>query len=225
MIRINVVCEGQTEGTFIKRHLNSYFISQGINLTPCLLGQVFHKGGRVNFERIFKDVRQLLKNDKTAYCTTFFDFYALPTDFPGKAEATRYNNITDKAQAVQLSLRQKLEEKLDSNSMRRFVPYVQMYEFEGLLFSHPLNFAKGINQEFLAPQFQKIRDQFNSPEEINDSHLTAPSKRIIKLVPNYDKVEHGSLAALEIGLDTILSECALFRSWVQQLEALRPDAS
>jgi hypothetical protein len=224
MTRVHVICEGQTEETFIRELLNPYFNSRGIYLYPSLIGTVGHKGGTVNAERLFIDIRNRL-NDKTAYCTTFFDFYALPTDFPGKTEATRQHNITDKAKAIQLGLSRKLEEKLDNNSMRRFIPYVQMYEFEGLLFSNPTNFAKGINQANLAVQFQNIRNNFVSPEEINDSPITAPSKRVLRLAPRYEKPLYGSLAALEIGLDAILSECVLFRDWVERLESLRPSTN
>ena len=79
--------------------------------------------------------------------------------------------------------------------MRRFIPYVQMYEFEGLLFSDTLALAKGVNQGRLVDRFKIIRDQFDTPEEINDSPETAPSKRILNLFPEYDKPLHGSLAA------------------------------
>lgn len=53
-----------------------------------------------------------------------------------------------------------------------------MYEFEGLLFSDPQRFASGIDQLQLATAFSAIRKEFDTPEEINDSPMTAPSKRI-----------------------------------------------
>ena len=67
-----------------------------------------------------------------------------------------------------------------------------------------------------------ISDQFNTPEEINNSPVTAPSKRILQLFKGYDKPMHGALAALEIGLDNIRKECALFNKWLLTLEALPP---
>ena len=101
---------------------------------------------------------------------------------------------------------------------RRFVPYVMMHEFEGLLFSDPERLGEGIGRPGLAPAFEAIRKQFSTPEEINDSPQTAPSKRILGLVPEYEKPLMGTLAVLEIGLDTIRQECPLFRAWVERLE-------
>src|ERR1035437_6720578 len=101
---------------------------------------------------------------------------------------------------------------------RRFVPFVVMHEFEGLLFSDCAGFSRGIGRSALETEFRKIRDQFATPEEINDSPLTAPSKRVIDLVPGYEKPLLGTLAVLEIGLDAIRQECPLFRGWIERLE-------
>lgn len=101
----------------------------------------------------------------------------------------------------------------------RFFPYVVMHEFEGLLFSNPKAFCDGIARPDLVSHFQNIRDQFGSPEEINDSPDTAPSKRIIAAVPGYQKPLYGTLAALEIGLADMRGACPLFNSWVTKLEA------
>ena len=109
--------------------------------------------------------------------------------------------------------------------MRRFIPYVQMYEFEALLFSDSKSFAKGIDRSHLASDFQSIRDSFDSPEEINDSPVTAPSKRVLELVSGYEKPLFGTLAALEIGLKTMRHECQLFDTWLKKLEALKTKAS
>jgi Domain of unknown function (DUF4276) len=106
------------------------------------------------------------------------------------------------------------------DSLRRFVPYVQMYEFEGLLFSDCIELALAIGQPGLVREFRQIRNLFDSPEDINDSPITAPSKRIANLYPVYDKPVHGSLAALGIGLAKIREECSLFDDWLQQLEKL-----
>jgi len=119
-----------------------------------------------------------------------------------------------------------LEEWLETYSLgqlwlnpSRFIPYVVMHEFEGLLFSDCTKLGSGIGRPDLVPHFQKIRDSFTTPEEINDSSETAPSKRLLKLVPGYEKPLLGTLAALEIGLDAIRSACPHFHSWLNRLEA------
>ncbi len=95
-----------------------------------------------------------------------------------------------------------------------------MHEFEGLLFSDCAAFSRGIGKPELESRFQEIRDQFTTPEEINDSPETAPSKRVEALVPGYQKPFLGNLAILEIGLERIRTECPLFDAWLRQLENL-----
>ncbi len=95
-----------------------------------------------------------------------------------------------------------------------------MHEFEAILFSDCERFASAIGRIELQPELLKIRSAFNSPEEINDSPDTHPSKRIVDLVPEYRKPIHGNLAACEIGIAAICRECAHFRDWIERLENL-----
>jgi hypothetical protein len=126
----------------------------------------------------------------------------------------------DKARTVQEALLESICVSIGASfDPRRFIPFVVMHEFEGLLFIDCEALGRGIAKPELAPKFQAIRNFFDSPEEINDSPATAPSKRVEQLVPGYEKPLLGTLAILEIGLDKICSECANFRAWVEQLEA------
>ena len=107
----------------------------------------------------------------------------------------------------------------------RFVfPYVQMHEFEGLLFSDVGTFERVIPG---APidDLRSIRAAFDRPEDINDDPNTVPSKRIRQLIPMYRKRLHGPGVAGEIGLDAIRSECPRFDGWLHRLEALGEDTS
>lgn len=219
MIRVHVICEGQTEVSFIKNLLQGGFALKNIGLQPALVGKPGHKGGNVNWDRLFVDIRNFLRSDKAAYCTTFFDYYGLSSNFPGKQDGQNFTDITDKAKAVEDALSKVLAEKLGSDA-QRFIPYVQMYEFEGLLFSDPTAFAKGIEKRSLSKQFGDIRNSFDTPEMINDSPNTAPSKRIKGLVDEYDKPRMGLQAASEIGIGKIRKECSLFHSWLTHIESL-----
>lgn len=221
MIRVHVICEGQTEEMFINEVLSDYFLPKGIYLRPSLIGKPGHKGGNFKFDRLFTDVRARLLGDTSSYCTTFFDFYGLPEDFPGKDDAKAQLGISAKADCLIEKLTAKLQEKLGNDILYRFIPYVQMYEFEGLLFSDPARLASAVYQPSLEAGFKKIRDAFDSPEEINDSVITAPSKRIVKLYSAYDKPIHGSLAAINIGLEAIRRECQLFDGWLSRIESLQ----
>lgn len=220
MIRVHVICEGQTEEMFVNKVLANFFVLKNILLIPSLIGKPGHKGGNFKFERLLTDVRACLLGDKAAYCTTLFDFYGLPEDFPGKKLAYAKMGAANKADCLLAALTEKLHAKLGKDPLRRFIPYVQMYEFEGLLFSHPQKFAQGINQVGLVDALQKIRSAFASPEEINNSFDTAPNKRIKKLYSAYDKTIHGSRAAMQIGLDVIRQECRQFDAWLKKIEAI-----
>lgn len=222
MIRVHVICEGQTEEMFVNEVLAEKFRVKNISLIPSLVGKPGHKGGNFKFDRLYVDLRARLLGDPRAYCTTFFDFYGLPEGFPGKEEACTKVNASEKSACLLAAMTQQLEDRLGPDALRRFIPYIQMYEFEGLLFSCPDKLASGINQGALREDFKKIRDKFLTPEEINNSTLTAPSKRIEKLYPGYDKPIHGSLAAMEIGLDRIRQQCVLFEAWLKSIEALAP---
>jgi hypothetical protein len=107
----------------------------------------------------------------------------------------------------------------DRFNLSRFVPFVIMHEFEGLLFSDCAAFSRGIYRPDLEPAFRAIREQFATPEEINDSPDTAPSKRIQGIVTGYQKPLLGVLAVLEIGLTAIRAECPHFDGWLKTLES------
>ena len=100
----------------------------------------------------------------------------------------------------------------------RFVPYVVMHEFEGLLFSDPDRFAQSLGKPDLAAELRAIRQEFQTPEDINDSPDTAPSKRVLELHRGYQKPVNGILAMAELGLDTVRKACPLFNAWVSTLE-------
>lgn len=220
MTRVFVICEGQTEEAFVKNVLNPDFSPEGIFLFPRLIGRPGHKGGNFKFSRLLTDLKTLLLSDRSVYCTTFFDYYGLPTSFPGKESAQQSSTPEQKSAKILTALRDRVEDELGPDVLHRFIPYIQMHEFEGLLFSDPTAFARGLNRSNLTPDFQSIRDQFDSPEEINDSQTTAPSKRIMGVFDGYEKPLHGSMAALEIGVDVIRRECPLFSQWLTELEKL-----
>ncbi|MEF1201211.1 DUF4276 family protein [Vibrio owensii] len=219
-IIVHVICEGQTEEAFVKELLVEPFAQKGIYLMPALIGRPGHKGGNFKFDRLYPDVEKRLLADRHCYCTTFFDFYGLPETFPGKNAVDRKAEVAVKAQALHGELIEKLKEKIGDDAMRRFIPYVQMYEFEALLFSDPQKMAQGMDLEHLAISFADIANSFATPEEINNSPQTAPSKRIESLVPGYEKPLLGTLAALEVGLKTMREKCQLFDAWLTKLEAL-----
>ncbi len=217
MVRVHIICEGQTEETFINEVLMPDFSRKGIYLYPALIGRPGHKGGNVKYSRMKTDIENRL-NDEEAYCTTFFDFYGLHPDFPGKQIALGHTNLNSKKQVLEDAFLQKLSDDLGENKIRRFIPYVQMYEFEGLLFSASEAIASNLGVSLSS--VETIINEFDTPEHINNSRQTAPSKRLKNLSRGYDKVFLGSLIALDVGINEMREKCVGFNNWLNQLERL-----
>jgi hypothetical protein len=221
MIRINIVVEGHSEEQFVRDILGEYLAEKGIYIyarrvkTGRKSGKDY-RGGVTTYAKIKNDVLRWLAEDNTAYLSTFFDLYRLPNDFPQFKEA-------QKQQALQ---RVNCLETAFKNDIKhdKFIPYIQLYEFEGLLFSDVQAIDECITLTLDAPsqlkKLHQIRSQYPTPEHINDGANTAPSKRLGSLYPYYDKVLHGSLISEEIGLKKLRQECSHFDQWVSRLEKL-----
>ena len=143
--------------------------------------------------------------------TSLVDFYG----FRDKGEKTIEELEKDIFNEVAKKIRR------GSWDQRRIFPYIQQYEFEGLLFSNVESFrpVPGVDEECLT-RLGQIRQQFETPEHVNDDSATAPSKRIKALIPKYNKVLHGPLVAGETGLNKIRNECPRFNGWLSHLESL-----
>lgn len=224
MNRVRIICEGDTEEEFVNNLLSDHLRAYGVHPIPIVLREGRHRGGDVRYQRVMKNVRNSLRREKTSYCTTLIDYYGLPNDFPGKSESKAYGVLADIAEAFRVSFENALRNDIGEDSVRRFIPYVQMHEFEALLFSDPARMASGFSKSELQTHLEGIRNIFSTPEHINDSPYTAPSKRIIRFFPGYARQKPllGVLAALEIGLPKIRQECPLFNTWLATLETLQP---
>jgi len=218
--RVHVICEGQTEEMFVNLMLQPHFDAHRIEVHPKLLGEIGRRGGNVGYKRVLTDIRLLLTHDPKAYVTTFIDFYGIYADFPGVSQAKKLRTAWERHDAVVNALFAQLADDLGEEQAGRVVPYIQMHEFEGLLFSSPHDLASGILQPHLWKKFDKILFAFNTPEDINDSIETAPSKRIQNIFRGYRKVLHGTIIAKRIGLERIRQTCPLFDEWLYRLEQL-----
>jgi hypothetical protein len=219
MIRVNAVVEGQTEESFIRESLSRHLAMFGIGMTPRRVefgrkrGRI-HRGGLIEYPRLRKDVANWLNQDTKALVTTMVDLYALPDGFPGRSEGAK---IANPRQRVAY-----LEEMFGKDiGSGRFIPHIQLHEFEAILFSDVARLSSYYPAH--ATGIQKLvvqSSQFDSPELIDEGRLTAPSKRILREVPIYEKVVVGSVMAIELGLPLIRSRCPHFDGWVRNLEKL-----
>ena len=223
MSRILVHVEGQTEESFVNNVLAPHLFRVGYTLVSArLLGnarQRSRRGGIRPWDSVRKDILSHLSSDQAALATTMVDYYGLPETWPGRKQAGSKKTLRARAASVEQAVLEDISESLGGSfDPRRFVPYVVMHEFEGLLFSDPDRFARGIGRPDLSSELQAIRADFDTPEEINDSPETHPSERIMELYKGYQKPLMGVLAVEEIGLDAIRGECPLFDRWVEKLE-------
>ncbi len=214
MIRICVVCEGQTEVEFVKTCLAPYLLNNEVHVFPSLLQSPSgnHRGGRVTVERLVRFIsHQYHQADRI---TTLVDFYGFQ-DRNGRSRAQ-----------LETDIRNNVAAKTTGYDQRFVLPYVQMYEFEGLLFTDPQAFEwveDGWTDE-ARHALEAVTSAFATPEDINNSRETAPSKRILDIFPegSYSKTEHGPLIAESIGLDAIRAKCPAFSEWVGKLQAWGP---
>lgn len=111
-------------------------------------------------------------------------------------------------------------EHMQKNLRNRFVPYIQMYEFECLLFSDITVFKNNFStKECNFHAIESAVREFASPEEINNGPNTAPSVRLKNAIKGYEKELYGGFLADDIGLEAIRKRCPLFNQWIKRLES------
>jgi len=223
MSKVVAVVEGKTEQTFIRDVLAPALAEKGVFVSPRLVGKPGHKGGNVKYPRVRKDILALLKQEPELYCTTMFDFYALPSDWPGYEES-RSQSYPLNAERIEIAVAEDIKLILGSSfDSRRVIPYIQMHEFEALLFSDTTILSQTIQTIDRKDDLQSLVRQCGSPEEIDDDPNHAPSKRILRIAPDYQKVIQGAIVARRIGLTAIRQKCPRFHEWIIKLESTAID--
>lgn len=227
MSNVYAVVEGKGEKTFLESVLVPYLAEKSIWLRVALVGKPGRKGGVRKWAVVKKDIIQFLKQEKPerpVYVTTMFDFYRMPAKWPGRREAGEKDAVSAKAATVEDELAKDIEKAMGPDfDQRKFIPYVQMHEFEALILAQPM----ALKSEFpertdeVASIIAEIGEE--DPEAIDDNPETAPSTRIIKRIPEYGarKASAAPNVLEEIGLETLLNRCKRFCEWLQKLASLR----
>lgn len=218
MKRIIIISEGQTEQSFCNDVLQPHLNERGIYIENPAIKKT--GGGIVRWDALKYQIEAHLLQDKTVFVTTLVDFYGLYAnmDFPGWEHSLKLNDKSHRLAFLEKSM----QEDIRPDLQRRFMPYIQLHEFEGLLFSDIDVFNRNFEQgEFLNYSYlEETIDEHPNPEMINDSRETAPSKRLMKIIKGYKKVVYGSILAEEIGLNRIRAKCPRFNEWVARLESI-----
>jgi len=213
MKRVIVICEGPTEQEFCNNVLLPYFAEKNISIAAPVIKK--SRGGIVSWQDLKRQINNHLK-EGDSYVTMLIDYYGIRDCFcyPGWEESKK---IVNKAERIHF-LCNKMAEDIDDSYRHRFIPYVQLHEFEGLLFSD----ISVIKSNFIISDdnYLKLQNavyEFANPEMINNGKSTAPSKRLLDSINGYDKVVFGSCLAMDITLKVIRERCPLFNEWINNL--------
>lgn len=216
MKRLIIICEGETEQEFCKDVLYSHFISKDIAIETPLIKKTM--GGIVAWEYIKNQI--LLHLTEDVVVTMLIDYYGIKDyhNFPKWDESKAIVNKTDRMTFLENAMK----EDIDDSVRFRFIPYIQLHEFEGLLFNNIDTFRRIIPEnEFtdIRELESTINDNAN-PELINDGATTAPSKRLVRLISGYNKIVYGAILAQEIGLERLRAKAVRFDEWIVTLESI-----
>ena len=216
---IIAIVEGKTEQDFIRWVVAPYLALKGIYITPIQVYKPGSRGGDVKYSRVEKDINAQLRSRKDTIVTTFLDLYGLKEwpELESIVAEPNYENMVERLYEVtDKSLRDRFG---DFTVDQRIIPYFAVYEFEALLFALPEKLAEGLGCD--VDRVVRIIEACGSPEMINNSPETAPSKRLNGLSHRgkFKKTTQGIAIAKSIGVETMRAKCPQFNNWLDQLEA------
>lgn len=212
MRTVYIIVEGPTEEEFVNNSIAPYLEGFGIiNTVPIGLetSPGFY-GGDIRYKRYKDNAQKLLVSDPNCIVTSLIDFYELRDDFPNYTAAKAIQDSTNSVQYFE----QEISSDINNS---RLIPYIQLHEFEALLFSDIIGFQnwfpKYINH------FQYIINHYKNPELINETPENTPSARILNIVGKrkYNKPLHGALMAIDVGIPAILLKCPRFKIWIDTI--------
>jgi hypothetical protein len=220
-VRLYITVEGETELKFAKDTLATHLADFEVEVRPRMVltnRKLGKRGGALAFQRFKRDTAHLMKDDanEEARFSTMIDLYALPSDYPGWNEAEKKSKPGERVRELEKALAAELGDS-------RFIPFLQLHEFEALLYCDLSQIQSRIeDSERAIAQLQKEVASFACPEDIDEGQATSPSKRLIRHLPRYGhlKVRVGAPAAGAIGLPVLREKCPHFGQWLTQLENL-----
>ncbi len=216
MKRTIIICEGQTEREFCKDVLYPYFFEKDIYIQTPLIKK--SGGGIVPWPNLKKQIENHLRQDKEAVVTTFIDYYGMSErfQFPNWEHAHQVNDKEKRMDILEAGMKESIRGEINP----RFIPYIQLYEFEGLLFNNPAVFANQIPEEDFINKDELIKtiEENPNPEMINDTPGNAPSYRLKRLIKGYSKIVYGAILAKDIGIERMRNKSPRFKQWIINLE-------
>lgn len=135
--------------------------------------------------------------------------------FPNWSDGNAVDNKLNRINFLENAMKNDISKDINY----KFIPHLQLHEFETLLFCDINAFSNLYEPKDIdISQLKNAIKQFKFPEDINNSVETAPSKRLQKAIPSYDKVVDGNCIAMEVGINKMLAQCPHFREWIKRLK-------
>lgn len=216
MKRLIIICEGETEQEFCKDVLYGYLQKKDIYIETPLIKKSL--GGIVPWGDLKKQIDLHLQEN--VYVTMLIDYYGIQDfhQFPKWEESKSIVNKIERISFLENAMRDEFEDRVK----HRFIPYIQLHEFEGLLFNNIETFKTNIPSKELTglEELENTIDTNDNPELINEGKNTAPSKRLVRLISGYNKIVYGAILAESIGLERLRAKAVRFNGWIQKLESL-----
>lgn len=222
-VRLHLIVEGQTEKRFVDTVLAPHLLRYHLYADArCVMtsrsGAYWRRGGLANYRNPKFDITSWMKQERAnsdVWFSTMFDLYALPEEFPGYSYAQQYPDPYNRVAHLETALAQDIDH-------RQFAPYIQLHEFEAIILADPQKLNGQFFEHAAAIMNLEAICQNQEPERINDGRETAPSKRIIAEIPEYEglKSSAGPDVVKEIGLPCLRRKCPHFDKWLARLEAL-----
>jgi len=212
---LNILVEGPTEKEFVANLIYPYLLNTGISNVRTITIETSpgFKGGDVRYNARYKpNIERILRGREDMLVTSFIDYYRLRSDFPNYAESRKLQNAVQRVALIEKGCFEDIADE-------RFLPYIQLHEFEGLLFAAPNGFHELFPDLPAANKRELIKtiEEFPNPELINDRPEFAPSTRLERLIPDYKKPLYGSMIALENGFPSIMEKCPRFKVWIETI--------
>ncbi len=218
--RVIIVVEGDTEEEFVRSSIAPHFLNLGIFDVRGIKIRTSsrQKGGIGSYLKFRNNVEQLINQEKDTVVSSLLDYFRLPSSFPKYVEAAAFSNSSEKVSFLE-------EAMAEDIGNPRFIPYIQLHEFEALLFTDLRGFEYCGFSHVQLKQITSIISNHKNPEDINNDPETAPSKRLLKIFPGYSKVLHGNIIVQVNGFPLLLKSCPRFNYWIQKLIEKAKDVS
>lgn len=219
---LHILCEGPTEEAVVLKVVAPHFDPLKVHVTYSIFttsrpaGGPAFKGGLARWPKLERELRLLLRNSATTVLTTMLDYYGFPAGAPGMADRPRgspYDRVRHVESAIAAAI-----------GSPRLLPNLLLHEMEAWVLADCAGLGVVMGNPRPAEELARIVRMQDGPELVNGGPDTAPSKRIMRAYPDYNKVTDGPQVIKDAGLDAVRRRCPHADGWLREVEArLRAD--